>query len=579
MSVENPKALEPSEGFESRWLSASVYEMYPRSFQDTTGSGEGDLEGARSRLGYLQDLGVDAIWLTPFYPSPMNDGGYDVSDYRDVDERYGSLEDFKNFLAQAHEQGMMVMIDLVANHTSSEHSWFIASSDPEHPEHEKYKDYYIWSNGIESGDSMKPPNNWSSVFSENQLARRRKGELVVPDDENTPPVSAWMWSDKRGQYYLRSFDETQPDLNWDNPEVEREIFEVMRYWIELGVDGFRVDAVNYIGKNPEFTNEEINPDYVEGIDNPYDVYRRHNSAGFPNTFYPRLRRITDVLYEYPDRDLKLVFEAYMDPDSLAYISAIDPKVTAFNFVGLDDGVINASDYQKFLDEYNMGLPGDDKGNHVMGNHDKPRPVSRLGEDMARMMAVLHFMLPGMVFTYQGEEGGFKDVDIPYERVKDVMYLGKRDSVRTPMLWDNTKNAGFSDADEEDLWLPIDPDYKNLNLEDQYLDPQSFLNLYRNLHSLRNGHNALKHGAYVPLVASSKCVVAFARRVGSEEVILIANFSETEVRFSLENTIGKVGKTILSSLTTEFDGSERQELRNEVVLLPKEARVLFSTKSS
>lgn len=544
------------------WQNAVVYQVYPRSFQDDGARGEGSLRGITSRMDYLQGLGVDAVWISPFYPSPMKDGGYDIADYTGVDPRYGMLSDFEELAETAHKQGMKVMIDLVPNHTSDQHPWFRESrASRDNPK----ADWYIWHNQRPDGG---PPNNWASVFSLPQLDARRRGDLQIPDGELTPPLSAWQFDSKRQQYYLHSFAPEQPDLNWENPEVREAIKDVMRFWIERGVNGFRVDAVPYIGKDPLFADEELDPAYVEGDHNPYDQLRRFYSTGYPATFYYYLRELLSVADEYPERDIRIIFEAYMPQDDIDKIDRLRPRVAgSFNFTRMR-ALWDARTHQALLDDYYGRLPAGAIGNQVNGNHDNPRLVTRLGVIAARLAAFINYTLPGMIFVYNGEEGGFVDVDVPPDWCDDK--LGFRDGCRTPMLWNDGPNAGFSRAAPDKLWLPIDPAYAATHsLAVQARDPASSLTLYRQLGSLRRDLGALQGNSYTGLLTDNPAgVVAYARRFRGDQAVVLANFSDRPQTVRAPQAGQVIGRTLLSTYLDRNDFAV--DLEDGAALAPKEA---------
>lgn len=534
-----------------------MYQVYPRSFceQRTTGEyrGEGNLDGVTSKLDYLRDLGVTAIWLSPFYPSPMVDSGYDVSDYVDVDPRYGNLADFDRLIAEAHSREIQVMVDIVPNHTSDQHPWFAESAGSRHGDK---ADWYIWQDPAPGGGV---PNNWASVFSLSQLEARKAGQLDLPADALTPPVSGWTFHPGRGQYYFHSFATEQPDVNWQNAEVRQAIAGVLRFWIERGVDGFRIDAVPHIGKDPWFRDEPYNEAYREGNDNPYDQLIRRYSCGYEGTVYEYLGEMAAVLDEYPERDLRIIFEAYMEPEELRRVAKVAPRHSApFNFTPLDLPW-QASAYERALRAYYAAVaanPGE-LANQVMGNHDKPRVASRLGALAARTAAVVHATLPGMIFIYNGEEAGFTDVKIPADKINDT--LGFRDPARTPMLWAPQPGAGFSEA--TDFWLPIDPEYAQKNIQSQLADADSFVRHYMRLLQLRKGSSIMRLGDYTPLQASHTDVLAFARRWKGEQIATIANFTDAPVRTRIAGAEQVVGRII--------EGANSRRKLGRFVLLDEE----------
>ncbi|HET7630417.1 MAG TPA: alpha-amylase family glycosyl hydrolase, partial [Candidatus Saccharimonadales bacterium] len=353
------REFEPLARPASAWDNAVIYQIYPRSFLEIRGegekpSGQGSLLGITERLDYLKSLQVDAIWLSPFFPSPLKDGGYDVSDYESVDPRYGDLADFRELVRCAGERGIKVMVDYVLNHTSDEHAWFQESrSNRDNPK----ADWYIWADPAEDDG---PPNNWASVFSLENLKKRQAGQLDLPKGEPTPYNSAWAFDAVRKQYYLHSFGSFQPDLNWSNPEVRAAMKDVLRFWLDLGVDGFRVDAVNYIGKDMSLRDESASSNYQEGEDNPYERLEQYHSSNYPAALYDYLKELTAVLHEpkYISRDSRLVFEAYAGDDIINMLNAIDSDhASAFNFVRLD-AKWDARTQEGLIDSYYRHLPAD-----------------------------------------------------------------------------------------------------------------------------------------------------------------------------------------------------------------------------
>lgn len=551
------------------WDSAVIYQIYPRSFAEKrhpgeVDRGEGSLLGIADKLVYLKDLGVDVIWLSPFFPSPMKDGGYDVSDYIDVDPRYGTLEDFDHLITSARSYGIKVMIDFVPNHTSSEHPWFRQSrSSRDNPK----SDWYIWRDARADGS---PPNNWASVFSLPQLEKRRSGELHASAGELTPPLSAWQWDDSRQQFYLHTFAVEQPDLDWSNPEVRQALLNVMRFWLNRGVDGFRVDAVNHIGKDMSLADEDPNPDYRDGIDNPYDQLQRFHSANFPDVFYDYLREMTSVLDEpaYSERELYLVFETYVPQEMLDQINAIKPgKAAAFNFtrIALD---WEAPAHKQAIDRYFEHLSPDVIANHVNGNHDNPRLASRIGDHAARAAALINATLPGQMYIYNGEEAGFHTVDVPRHLRDDV--LGLRDGSRTPFVWDSTEGAGFSTA--EKLWLPLAPDYAAHSIATERADPTSSFWLYKNLLGLRRS-DVLLRGKYLPLHTNQPTVLAYARRYRGDTLVMVVNFAPHDVTYRIEDMPLKTGMIILSTFRLIDDNEPMLDFTHDLYLSPFEAIII------
>jgi alpha-glucosidase len=549
-----------------------VYQIYPRTFKETRDVGErytgqGNLRGIIAQRDYLVELGVDALWISPFYPSPLVDGGYDIADYEGVDPRLGTLEDFDKLVRAYHEVDIRIMIDLVPNHTSDQHEWFQeARSSRDNPK----RDWYIWHDPAPNGG---PPNNWSSVFSIPQLRARERGELIVPEGENTPPISAWEYDEASDQYYLRDFAAEQPNLNWQNPEVREAMKEVMRVWLRRDIDGFRVDVANHLGKDPDFRDEAPNPSYIEGADNPHDQHMQFHSLNYPPTLYPYLRELTSVMdeEEFADRDLRMILECWMDKKDLQKVDRVAPRTTSsFNFTRLR-APWNAATHRQLLGDYFTHLPPEAIGNQVLSNHDVSRVATRLGKDAARAAAVLNLTLPKVMnFIYNGEEGGFTDVVVPPARRKDSE-LGERDGARTPILWDNSPNAGFSQTEPGELWLPIDPDYETKNLAHQATDPLSFFSLYRTLLHFRHNSLPLQKGTYTPFPTDQSNILAFASRHENGQVTTLVNFSETHATPLVSGIQHALGRIVMSS--TIPHRNDRILTSEPLTLRPLEAIVI------
>jgi alpha-glucosidase len=474
-----------------------VYHVYPLSFQDSDGDGFGDLPGALERLDHLAgsegSLGVDAVWLSPVYPSPLADYGYDITEYRDVDPRQGGMAAFRRFREETRRRGLLLMMDLVANHTSDAHPWFAASrsskGDPK-------RDWYVWR---DPGPDGGPPNNWVSVFG----------------------GSAWTLDERTGQYYLHSFLREQPDLNWRNPEVEKEFADVMRFWLQEGVDGFRLDAIYHIFKDPDFRNEPVNPFYMAGRDDPYDALIHVFSQGRTETI-AAIRRLAEIAAEH---DAFIVGETYLDIDGmLDFYNAVPNGRYApfnFNFIGKE---WHADEWREFADDFDASLPEWAVPTHAMGNHDRPRIVTRLGHERARTAAVILMTLRGMPFIYNGDELGMADTPVPPERRRDPLgntpgFEPGRDPQRTPMQWDNGPNGGFTTGAP---WLPVG-DAEATNAAVQTGDPGSMLSLYRDLIRARRSSAALRRGSYRSIDAGPG-IFAYLRETDGERVLVAANFS-------------------------------------------------------
>lgn len=486
-----------------------IYQVYPRSFHDTTGNGVGDLPGITSRLDHLSDtLGVDTVWISPFYPSPMADFGYDIADYCDVDPRFGTLADFDELVASCHRRGLRIIIDWVPNHTSDQHPWFRASrssrNDPK-------RDWYVWADPKDDG---APPNNWLSVF----------GDV------------AWEWDDHTGQYYLHSFLPAQPDLNWRNPEVQAAMFDTLRFWLDRGVDGFRIDVAHYLMKDPQLRDEPgADPDEPRLFKSlgDYDSLRHIYDKGHPD-IHRVFRGLRELLDSY-DGDRFAVGEIHVfDWERwAAYYGADDELHMPFNF-SLVWTPWNAAAVRDRIDAQERVVPPWAWPNQVLGNHDEPRLVSRVGSAAARVAAMLLLTMRGTPTIYYGDELGLPQVEVPPEREQDpwgIRVPGQgRDGCRTPMQWTAEPGAGFTTADEP--WLPFTPGAERLNVAAEMSDPGSMLNLYRRLLALRRAEPALSYGGYEVIRDTPDGVLAYLRRAEGDGFAVALNFTSRPVTFSL-----------------------------------------------
>ena len=486
------------------WKTAVIYQVYPRSFMDASGDGTGDLRGVTERLDYLGWLGVDAVWLSPMYSSPMADFGYDISDYTDVDPMFGTLEDFDELLEGAHRRGMKVILDYVPNHTSDEHPWFVESrSSRDNPK----RDWYVWRDPAPDGG---PPNNWHSYFG----------------------GGAWEWDEATGQYYLHLFDKKQADLNWRNPDVKEAMYDVLRFWFDRGVDGFRIDVLWMLIKDEHFRDNPPNPEWREG-DPPWARQIPTYSGDRPEMpgIVRELRAVTDS-YE---GDRVLIGELYLPLERMVsyYGSELDGIHLPFNF-----GLTVLPEWepraiQHLISDYEAALPEGAWPNWVLGNHDRPRIIGRVGEERARLAQMLLLTLRGTPTAYYGDEIGMHDVEIPPDLIVDPQGRRSpgygRDPARTPMQWDATPNAGFT---TNEPWLPIADDYRTLNVEAQRDDPRSMLSLFRRLIQLRREHPALAVGSYTPLETGDAPVVAYLREHEDRRILVALNFGGDGERLDL-----------------------------------------------
>jgi alpha-glucosidase len=522
------------------WQTTTIYQIYPRSFQDSSGDGIGDLPGIRSRLDYLRWLGVDTVWLSPIYPSPMADFGYDVANYVDVDPMFGTLADLDALIADLHARGMRLLLDLVPNHTSDEHPWFVASrASRDNP----MRDWYLWRDPAPHGG---PPNNWLSAFG----------------------GSAWTYDPATGQYYLHLFDRKQPDLNWRNPAVRAAIYDVMRFWFARGVDGFRIDVVSGMMKDAQLRDDPRDPSGEEG-DSLEPPHRHVYSSNQPEV-HDVLREMRAVADEYPDR--VLIGEAYLPISELMryYGTNLDECQLPFNFLLLDLPW-EARAIADAIADYEAALPPGAWPNWVLGNHDRPRVASRAGAAQARVAQMLLLTLRGTPTLYNGDELGMHDVPIPPGRIVDP--AGRfapengRDPERTPMQWDASPHAGFSSAEP---WLPLADDYATVNVAVERADPRSLLVLIRRLLAVRHEYAALSSGSYRGVSTPPADVLAYVREAeGDGRRMLVAlNFS-AEPRTLDFSALARVGRVLLS---TELDREGSEELL-ALMLRPNEGVLL------
>jgi oligo-1,6-glucosidase len=510
------------------WKESVVYQLYPRSFNDGNGDGIGDLHGAREKVPYLDDLGVDVVWLNPVYDSPQVDGGYDVRDYYSIDEDYGTMADFDRLLADLHERDMRLVMDLVVNHTSDEHEWFQRSrrGDPE------YADYYHWVDG----DPDEPPNDWESFFG----------------------GPAWSYDEERQAWYLHLFDETQPDLDWQNPAVRGSIYQIMRWWLEKGIDGFRLDVINVLSKPEGYPDADPDADaIVRGAD-------RYVNG-------PRIHEYLDELYEetLANYDVMTVGEmVHLSVDEAERFTGSSDRgmSMAFTFdhmrLDMEGGRWNAADWsvrdlKRVVSRWQTEFDGWNP--LFMNNHDEPRMVSRFGDDeeyhreSATLLATLLYTLRGTPFCYQGEELGM--TNYPFESLEEVEDVDtvknvenlrdrgvledddevlelvrhrSRDNARTPVQWDDSPNAGFTD---DEPWLPVNPNHEEINAARADEDPRSILNYYRRLIELREDHDVLIHGDYELLPTADDRQWVYERTLGRERVLVVLNFCSDHTEFA------------------------------------------------
>ncbi|MCG3212360.1 MAG: Oligo-1,6-glucosidase [Anaerolineae bacterium] len=481
------------------WQTGIIYQIYPRSFQDSNDDGIGDLPGLIQRLDYVQSLGVDAIWLSPIYPSPMADFGYDISDYCNIHPMFGTLDDFDRLLAEAHRRGLKIILDLVPNHTSNQHPWFIESRRSR----QSYRrDWYIWRDPAPDGG---PPNNWLSIFG----------------------GPAWTFDETTGQYYLHQFAKEQPELNYRHPGVLAAMLHNMRFWLNRGVDGFRVDVIWLLIKDELFRDEPRNPAW-DGV-TPHNSLLHIHTQNLPET-HLMIRQMRAILDEYDNR--VMIGEISLPNEQLVeyYGPKYDECHLPFNFQ-LITLPWQATVVRHAVNAYEAALPAQGWPNWVLGNHDQHRLASRVGQAQARVATLLLLTLRGTPTCYYGDEIGMTDGEIPLEFVRDPMAVNQpelahmlgRDPERTPMQWTAEPNAGFTNPNVQP-WLPLAKDYKCNNVAAQENNPTSILNLFRLLAALRSAELSLSVGDYAAVETDAADVFAYTRRApNAHPFLVVLNF--------------------------------------------------------
>jgi alpha-glucosidase len=492
------------------WQTGVIYQIYPRSFKDTTGNGVGDLQGIIEKLDYLADLGIDAIWISPFYPSPMKDFGYDVADYCDVDPMFGDLAKFDQLLADAHKRDIKVIIDWVPNHSSDEHPWFIESRSSRD---NSKRDWYIWRDPKPDGS---PPNNWGSFFG----------------------GPAWTLDDTTGQYYMHQFVPGQPELNWRNPKVKAAMFDTLRFWLDRGVDGFRMDVIGLIIKDKELRDNPVNPNVPDNLPENdlfgrlFQVYNMDQ-----DDIHPVLREIRQLFDTYDARVAIGELWGPLERWVKYYGTGGDELHLPFNFRLMDESNWSAQTMRGLVDAMEVVLPDYAWPNYVLGNHDRIRLATRFGgQDQARLAALMLLTLRGTPTLYYGDELGIENGIIPAEKIQDPqgVNLGPertRDVCRTPMQWNSSAFAGFS---SEDPWLPVSVDYAERNVAVMNDDPASILSLYRALLAIRKGSVALQVGSYTPINMLTEDCYAYWREASGERYVIVLNFSDADKTVSFED---------------------------------------------
>ena len=531
----------------SWWQTGVIYQIYPRSFFDSNRDGVGDLPGITSKLDYLQWLGVDALWLSPIYPSPMADFGYDISDYTDIHPLFGSLRDFDTLLHEAHQRDLKVILDFVPNHTSDEHPWFQQARSSRTNEK---RDWYIWRDPAADGG---PPNNWASLFG----------------------GSAWQFEQLTGQYYLHLFDVKQPDLNWRNAHVRQAMYDVLRFWLDRGVDGFRIDVLARLLKDDQFRDNPINPEWKQG-DRPSARQLSRYTQDQPG-IHEITREMRAVVDHYSERFL--IGELYLPMEHVVryYGEQLDEIHLPFNFQLVTMPTWEASTIRRVVDAYETTLPSGAWPNWVLGNHDRPRIATRVGREQAQTAQMLLLTLRGTPTCYYGDEVGMQNVAVPPKLMHDPP--GKdnpahsRDPERTPMQWDSSPNAGFC-LPEVQPWLPVADDYQTYNVAVEQQEIYSFLALVRALLALRRSSPALSVGSQQSLNQPNPACFVYLRQHSDQRCLVVLNFSAQDQVVTLpEQGQGRV----LLSTYLDYDGpislGEIHLRGNEGLLIEVEASSL------
>ncbi|WP_449402553.1 glycoside hydrolase family 13 protein [Exiguobacterium artemiae] len=530
------------------WKEAVVYQVYWRSFLDTNGDGYGDLEGVRRKLPYIKELGADVVWLNPFYVSPDKDNGYDIADYYRVMDKAGTMEDFERLLEEAHAIGLKVILDLVVNHTSDQHPWFLeAKTSIDSPK----RDYYIWHDPINN----KVPNNWRSYFA----------------------PSCWEYEEKSKQYYYHSFAVEQPDLNWENEDLRNEIYTMMRFWLDKGIDGFRMDVINLLAKRKDLSD----------VENPYDLSYLANNPGIHEYLQEMNEQVLrhydcmtvgEIPFVTPAEGALYVDESRHELDTLFHFQIADEMPTW--------DMLRFKEIQR---EWYKGLKGRGWNSQFLNNHDHTRQVTRYGNDKehrvasAKMLATLTHTLPGMPYIYQGEEIGMTGVgfdsiddyqDIAMknryneevakgrdaEEVLSSLQLLSRDNSRTPMQWNGRREAGFTDSSP---WMTVNPNFVNLNVETDLQQEDSVFRYYQKLIQLRKSNDALVYGAFKDLLPENLIVHAYERRLKEDKFVIVLNHSNENMPLPLSIDIRNIA---LQNVLNDTD-----------ILKPYEARI-YKTKN-
>lgn len=545
------------------WKEAVAYQVYPRSFKDSNGDGIGDIQGTIQKLDYLKNLGIDVIWMSPIYQSPNDDNGYDISDYQDIMDEFGTMEDFDQLLEETHKRGMKIIMDLVINHTSDEHPWFIESRSSKD---NAYRDYYIW----KKGENGQEPNNWESIFN----------------------GSAWEYDEKTNEYFMHVFSRKQPDLNWENKAVRQELYKMVNWWLDKGIDGFRVDAISHI-KKVEGYPDMPNSDKMKYVPSFKGHMNRPGIDTFLSEFAEKTLHRYDVMTVGEANGVKVEDADQWVGEDKGYFDMI------FQFEHLDlwgKGASNGLDIhalKETLTKWQKGLDGVGWNALFLENHDQPRSVSTWGNDTnlrqtsAKALATLYFLMQGTPFIYQGQEIGmtnvqfdsiddYNDVAIKnrykkerkegksHQEVMEVIWKSGRDNSRTPMQWSSEDNAGFTTGKP---WLNVNPNYPDINVEQNLADPNSIYHYYKKLISLRRSSETLLYGSYDLVAKAHDHVYAYTRKQNNDMVLILVNLFEKETTITLPDEFKNKERSLLLS---NYKVKECNSLT--LSLRPYEARV-------
>ena len=532
------------------WKEKIAYQIYTRSFMDSNGDGIGDLRGIILKLDYLKDLGIDIIWISPMYKSPNDDNGYDISDYQDIMDEFGTMKDFDDLLEEVHKRDMKLVIDLVINHTSDEHSWFLESRSSKDS---KKRDWYIWKEGKDN----KEPNNWESIF---------KG-------------SAWEYDDLTGEYFLHLFSRRQPDLNWENEDMRKEIYKMMNWWLDKGIDGFRVDAISHI-KKEEGLNDIENPNNLKYVPS----FDKHMNVSGIHSYLEEIKNNT-----YSKYDIMTVGEAngVSSDEAKLWVGENEGKFNMlFQFEHLDlwnSKEFSLPDLKKILNKWQISLEDDGWNALYIENHDITRVVSSWGNDReyikesAKSIGLAYFMQKGTPFIYQGQEIGmtniylnniedYKDVRAKneYKKMKsegftdkeilDYLYKTSRDNNRTPMQWNSSENAGFTTGKP---WIKINKNYKEINVEKQLNDENSILNFYKKMIKLKKEYEGLIYGKFNLILEEDENIFAYERIYNDDLFLIVCNISDENINFKYKNTLRNV---LLSNYYVKYEETNDVNLR-------------------